>query len=57
MEEVKRDLVGWKLGRVVTVADRSFASEKNFRELQKAGGHTILGERLRSEKGQVPEAL
>jgi len=39
IEEVKRDLIGWKLGRVITVVDRGFRSEENLRILQRAGGH------------------
>lgn len=58
VEEVKRDLNGWKLGRVVTVADAGFNSEKNRRILQQAGGHYIIGERLRAGKtGEPVEAL
>lgn len=55
--EVKRDLVGWKLGRVVTVVDRGFTSEDNLRTLQRAGGHYIAGERMQSGKPAVEEAL
>lgn len=55
--QVKRDLVHWKLGRVVTVIDRGFTSEENLRELQRAGGHYIAGERMRSGKESVEEAL
>lgn len=43
--EVKRDLIGWKLGRVIRVIDRGFSSEENLRILQQAGGHYIAGER------------
>jgi hypothetical protein len=45
VEEVKQDLVAWKLGRVVTVVDRGFVSEENLRVLRRAGGHYIAGER------------
>ncbi len=58
LEEVKRDLNGWQLGRVVTVADTGFNSEKNRRVLQQAGGHYIIGERLRAgNTGEPVEAL
>jgi hypothetical protein len=58
VEEVKRDLNGWKLGRVVTVADAGFNSEKNRRILQQAGGHFIIGEKLRvTATGHPAEAL
>lgn len=55
--EVKRDLTGWKLGRVVTVADRGFSSEENLRVLQQAGGHYIVGERMTAGKPIVEKAL
>jgi transposase len=55
--QVKKDLVGWKLGRVITVVDRGFVSEENLKELQKAGGHYIAGERLRSGKAGAEAAL
>lgn len=57
IDEVKRDLAGWKLGRVITVTDRGFASEENLRTLQRAGGHYIAGERMLSGKPAVEEAL
>lgn len=58
VEEVKRDLNGWKLGRVVTVADAGFNSADNRRILQQAGGHFIVGEKLRPGPGGHPaEAL
>ena len=37
--EVKDGLRGWRLGRVVTVVDRSFSSDENLRYLPRAGGH------------------
>lgn len=55
--QVKRDLAGWKLGRVITVVDRGFCSESNLRELQRAGGHYIAGERIRSGKHGAEAAL
>lgn len=48
VERVKKDLTGWKLGRVVSVWDRGFVSEENLVTLQQAGGHYIVGERMRS---------
>ncbi len=57
LEEVKRDLAGWKLGRVITVLDRGFASDENFKILQRAGGHYIVGERMSSGKPAVEAAL
>lgn len=57
IEQVKKDLVGWKLGRVISVVDRGFTSEDNLRTLQRAGGHYIAGERMRSGKAEVEDAL
>lgn len=57
VKEVKEDLIGWKLGRVISVMDRGFMSEDNLRELQKAGGHYIIGEKMQSGKAAVEEAL
>jgi len=57
VEQVKKDLVGWKLGRVITVLDRGFNSEDNLRYLQRAGGHYIAGEKLRSGKENTAQAL
>ena len=57
VEEVKRDLNEWKLGRVMLVMDAGFNSESNRRILQGAGDAFIIGERLRSgSKGVVVEA-
>lgn len=53
IRQVKDDLRAWKLTRVVWVGDRGFTSEQNRRYLQRAGGHYILGEKLR---GGTPEA-
>jgi transposase len=57
VEEVKRDLNEWKLGRVMLVMDAGFNSETNRRILQGAGDAFIIGERLRAgSKGDVVEA-
>jgi hypothetical protein len=45
--EVKRDLNGWNLGRVIMVADAGFSGTKNRALLQSGGGHFIIGEKLR----------
>ncbi len=55
IKEVKKDLLGWRLGRVVTVIDRGFSSEDNLKALQAAGGHYIAGEKL--SKTSAEEAL
>ena len=57
VEQVKKDLGGWKLGRVVSVMDRGFASDDNFVKLQIAGGHYIIGEKMRAGKPEVAAAL
>src|SRR3954447_4032387 len=55
--EVKDDLRGWRLGRVVTVVDRGFSSDENLRYLTRAGGHWIAGERMRDGSPDVHAAL
>lgn len=57
IRKVKDDLRAWKLSRVVWVADRGFSSERNRRYLQRAGGHYILGEKLRSDSKEAKQAL
>ncbi|QZT34505.1 IS1634 family transposase [Caldalkalibacillus thermarum TA2.A1] len=57
VEQVKKDLIGWKLGRVISVMDRGFSSEENLRTLQRAGGHYIVGEKMRSGKAASKEAM
>ncbi len=54
---VKDDLLAWKLGRVVWVTDRGFASARNRRYLQRAGGHYITGEKLRGDSAEAKAAL
>lgn len=48
IRQVKDDLRAWKLHRVLWVVDTGFASEENRRYLQRAGGHYIVGEKLRA---------
>jgi len=55
--EVKNDLRGWRLGRVVTVVDRGFSSDENLRYLTRAGGHWIAGERMRDGSPDAQAAL
>jgi len=57
IQEVKDDLRGWRLGRVVTVVDRGFSSDENLRYLTRAGGHWIAGERMRDGSKDAQEAL
>ena len=56
--QVKQDLNDWNLGRVVLVQDTGFNSERNRRILQGAGGHYIIGEKMRlGRDSTLPEAL
>jgi hypothetical protein len=57
IRQVKDDLRDWTLARVVWVADRGFASAANRRYPTRAGGHYILGERLRSGSAEAAAAL
>ncbi|MCA1700667.1 MAG: transposase, partial [Actinobacteria bacterium] len=57
IRKVKDDLRGWKLSRVIWVLDRGFTSEENRRYLQRAGGHYIVGEKLRSGSKEAALAL
>ena len=55
--QVKQELVGWRLNRVVWAVDRGFVSEENLAELQRCGAHYIAGEKMRSGKEEVEAAL
>src|SRR3954465_10570459 len=55
--QVKDDLRGWRLGRVVTVVDRGFSSDENLRYLTRAGGHWIAGGRMRGGSPHAQAAL
>ncbi len=57
IRQVKDELREWKLSRVVWVADRGFQSAENRRYLQRAGGHYIIGEKLRGESKEAKLAL
>jgi transposase len=57
IKQVKDDLRGWRLGRVITVVDRGFASDDNLAYLTRAGGHWIAGERLRDGSAEVAQVL
>ena len=57
IRQVKDELREWKLTRVVWVADRGFQSAENRRYLQRAGGHYIIGEKLRGESKEAQAAL
>jgi transposase len=55
--QVKEDLAGWRLGRVVWVVDRGFSSDENLRYLTRAGGHWIAGEKMRDGSPDAKAAL
>lgn len=57
VETIKNDLLGWKLSRCVWVMDRGMNSEDNRLILQKAGGHYIIGEKLRDNQDVHKEVL
>jgi hypothetical protein len=57
ISEVKDDMRGWRLGRVITVVDRGFSSDENLAYLTRAGGHWIAGERMRDGTKDVAQAL
>ncbi len=57
VQEVKDDLRGWRLGRVVTVVDRGFSSDENLRYLTRSGGHWIAGARMRDGSADAQAAL
>jgi hypothetical protein len=55
--QVKDDLRGWRLGRVITVVDRGFSSDANLAYLARAGGAWIAGERMRDGSPDAAAAL
>ncbi len=57
IKKVKDDLGSWGLHRVIWCLDRGFNSEENRRYLQRAGGHYIVGEKLRSTSLEAAQAL
>lgn len=50
IEQVKADLAGWRLNRVVYVADGGMMSEENLSELSRGGSGYIVGVPLRRSK-------
>jgi Transposase DDE domain len=57
VEQVKRDLAGWRLGRAIYVVDSGFSGRDNLRRLRSAGGHYIAGVKLRSGMPETEQAL
>jgi transposase len=57
LPQVKGDLRGWRLGRVVWVLDAGFSSDANLAYVTRAGGHWIAGERMRDGSKDAAAAL
>ncbi len=57
LPQVKDDLTGWKLGRVITVVDRGLSSAANLTYLTRAGGQYIAGARMRDGNTLAQQAL
>ena len=57
IEQVKNDLAGWRLGRLIWVVDRGFSSDDNLRYLTRGGGHWIAGEKMRDGSADAKAAL
>jgi transposase len=57
LPQVKDDLTGWKLGRVITVVDRGLSSAANLSHLTRAGGQYIAGARMRDGNKLAQAAL
>lgn len=57
IEQVKKDLVSWRLSRVVFVHDEGMTSASNLQYLQRGGGHYIAGCKLRSGEARAEHAL
>ncbi|MDA8076006.1 MAG: IS1634 family transposase [Actinomycetota bacterium] len=57
IKKVKDDLGAWGLHRVIWCLDRGFNSADNRRYLTRAGGHYIVGEKLRSDQVEAKAAL
>jgi len=57
MKKVKVDLGIWDLHQVIWCLDRGFGSAENRRYLQRAGGHYIVGEKLRFDQTEAKAAF
>ena len=57
IKQVKEDLAGWRLNRVVWAVDRGMVSDDNLATLRGGGAHYIAGEKMRIGKESVEEAL
>ena len=57
LRQVRDDLKGWQVGKVVWVADRGFSSKANRTYLSQDGEHYIIGEKLRGESEEARAAI
>jgi hypothetical protein len=57
LPEIKDDIRGWRLGRIITVVDRGFSSSDNLAYLRRGGGHFIAGMRMRDGNPLVEQVL
>ena len=57
IEQVKKDLIGWRLSRCIFVHDAGMTSETNLQYLQRGGGHYIVGRKLKSGEREAEAAL
>jgi len=57
IRQVRQDLRGWALSKVIWVAGRGFTSRKNRRALMQGGGGYITGEKLRTGSQEVKAVL
>jgi hypothetical protein len=55
--QVKADLAGWRLNRVVWAVDRGMVSDDNLIELRRGGAHYVAGKKVRSGEEEVEAAL
>lgn len=57
VDQVQSDLAGWKLTRVLWVADRGMSGEAQRKYFQRGLGQMVVGEKLRSNSAVPQEAL
>jgi hypothetical protein len=57
LPQVKDDIHGWRLGRIITVVDRGFSSAQNLAYLRRGGGGFIAGMRMRDGTPLVEQVL
>src|SRR5215207_9118460 len=57
LPEVRDDIRGWRLGRVISVVDRGFTGADNLAYLRRGGGHYIAGMRMRDGNPLVEQVL